>query len=735
MTPLLLATGAIATAIVVWAHRRTFVSPKPSERAVPWLRLFSVWMVTWMLGGWTVSTSLRAPGKLLLLIDDSRSMAHVDHEANTKSAGRRAADDIGSPTRFRQVLNFLTGSQLFARLRGDFQVSVFTLRRSLGTHPSSTTLGDTSDLAPTHVESPLAGRLQELLHNDPDCSAVVVFTDGRLTNGPSWQSAIQHANALNVPIFSILAGSTRVPRDLELSNLSVGSVVYVGDTISVTLRLQGTGCGGHPLQVRVRDVETDQTLAERTLQVNKDNFDRQIVIDWTAAEAGELQGEIHVAPVPEEANVANNVQPFRITTLDQPVRVLMLADQPSYEFRMLKRTLGRSQSEDTEHAVIGLRTFLQSGHPEYASTDQHALPLLPDSPQELNKYDVIMWVDAGMNEQSESLQRHVRSRMDHSGCGLVLILGALHGDAPLTDTPWASMIRSRFQDVPTSQPIGKAQLSMTPLGRRYPFLRNAMQSPTVRESPIYWHASCPVSDAGMRVLAEYTNPHAASQPAVTHLYVGHGQMLLHTFDSTWRWHANGASEQFAAYWIQTLRFLRPPATTRSEVTALRTARSEYTEGDAVRLVLTRSVGSGLTVDEVPAAILSQDSSWEKQIMLRRGPGNESTWQGDVARIPAGTYTASVLASDLPNAVTSFHVGRSDPEDNTVPAWDAGIAKLAQETRGEFYRLDEAHALARDLKRIQQQSRRTEIRRPIWNGWWVMTLLVTALTAEWALRRL
>ncbi|MEZ6087664.1 MAG: hypothetical protein R3C05_06495 [Pirellulaceae bacterium] len=104
-----------------------------------------------------------------------------------------------------------------------------------------------------------------------------------------------------------------------------------------------------------------------------------IPLPFAATRSGLQNLEVVVEPLAGEVFDGNNRRRFSILVRDDPIGVLLIADQPSYEFRYLKHLLerARGKASDSENLVVDLVSVLQSGDPRYAQQDRTVAELPP----------------------------------------------------------------------------------------------------------------------------------------------------------------------------------------------------------------------------------------------------------------------------------------------------------------------------------------------------------------------
>ena len=102
----------------------------------------------------------------------------------------------------------------------------------------------------------------------------------------------------------------------------------------------------------------------------------RVEIGHRPKQPGEVMYALEAEPRPRELQVENNSIVRTITVRKEKLRVLLVDNEPRYEFRYLKNYLEREET-------IDLAVVLLSSDPEYTEQDRSALPTFPASKDEL----------------------------------------------------------------------------------------------------------------------------------------------------------------------------------------------------------------------------------------------------------------------------------------------------------------------------------------------------------------
>ena len=580
------------------------------------------------------------------------------------------------------------------------------------------------------------------LRGTPPC-AVVLLSDGINTEGETLADAAAYARRKGVPLFTVALGSDAPTRDLELADLLVDEVVFVDDVVNFEFKLTARGLAGRPVRVVLREKSQREVLAELRVKAGPDGQAQRLRLPYKPPEVGEFEYTLEVEPLADEVQTANNRQTRKVSVRKEQVRVLLVQAYPNYEFRYLKHLLEREPT-------VKLSTVLQEADLEYAEEDRSALRSFPLKQDELFEYDVLIFGDVNPAHLSSSVLEHVRAFVSQRGGGVVFIAGPRYLPHAYRQTPLEELFPIDLS-LPGAEPVGRAgrpyQMLPTEAGLALPTMQLGDTLDETRDiwnnlPPLYWALEAPALKPAARVLAEHphlTGPDGRRLPLVAMHYVGAGKVLFHATDETWRWRWRVGDVFFARYWMQTVRYLSRSKLLGGERTAeLSTDRREYRRGENVRLRVRFADDRLAPADEKGVTVVIERAGDEnRRVVLRRSEHTRGVFEGLLVRPADGAYHAWVAVPVLGGtpAAADFQVV-APPGELAQTATDfAEMKRAALASKGRSYTLHNADRLLRELPPGRQV--KTEPLPPVvlWNQWPLLALVLAALVAEWALRKL
>jgi hypothetical protein len=566
-------------------------------------------------------------------------------------------------------------------------------------------------------------------------AAVILLSDGVVTEGASLSDAAQNMRGANVPLMAVGIGSAKPPHDVELTDVLVDDVVYVNDVVSLQTQIKATGLQDQPAKIVLHREGDTTPLAEESITLPGDGKTLTVRLTDRPTKAREVTYVVEIAPRDDERDKTNNRQSRKVLVRDEKIRVLLAQGYPSYEFRLLKTLLERDQS-------LQLSTFLQDADLEYSGQDKTALRSFPANRQDLFAYDVVIIGDLDPRLLPPSAWQNIRGFVSEKGGGAVFIAGPKFLPALYRENSDVAALLPVKIDVATSAADRAAGVSRgftvrpTPLGLQSPAFQLGDSRPATEKiwnslAPLYWLYPAGDLKPGAQVLAD-----GAGKPAICFQFFGAGRVLFHAIDSTWRWRAGGNESYFARYWVQTIRFLAHAKFGKGRGAELTADRREYRRGETAQLRVRFLDLQLAPAGEKVVVMASGTAQARKRIALRRNSAMAGVYEGQLADLTDGQYEVVMVEPQLPGNPTAVRFSvAAPPGELGRTEMDAGaLTAAAETTHGKFYTIANADQLLADLP----AGRRVPIQNlppiPIWNRWWLLTAFLCCITGEWILRK-
>ena len=607
--------------------------------------------------------------------------------------------------------------------------------------------GLTADGTATNLPAALA----EVTQRGARLAAVVLASDGRSTVPGSLAAGIDAARARKVPVLPLAIGSPRRPRDVAVGPVMAEENVFLRDLIAIRARVSASGLEvPTPLAVQLFDEAAPQDArASQEVRLGGPQTTAEVEFRIRPDRTGRIAYRVEVAPLAGEAETADNADRVEVQVQDEKLRVLYVESYPRFEYRYLKNALLR---EDTIESSI----LLLSADPEFAQEGTAPIRRFPETPEEMNRYDVVLFgdVDPGGDWLSAAQAELLVEFVGQRGGGFALIAGPFHAPHRFRGTALEKLVPVRIDP----EFLGRYQSTLavpfrprlTEEGRQarlFRFHRDPQISAERFETlpGLYWLARTLGPRPGAELLAEHPTlaVGAGGRGAMPLMVLGRygaGRVFFSATDDTWRWRRHTGEFLHDAFWVQLCRSLMPPTDRgQDRRLVLRSDRRRYAFGQRVELsVEIRDSELFSMLDAgVSLALLDAHGAPAAELRAERVDPASSVFEAWVVPRRPGSYTVQCRdvaprPGERPAGV-AFRVEAADLEARVPEADHQALRRLASETGGRVIPLDQ---LGRALGEIPDRSVRTpdDISEPLWDSKLVLVLFVGLITTEWVVRK-
>ena len=752
--------GACAFVVLIYLRERASVSRGRLALMIG-LRLGVIGLLLLMMYGWMRYRHVTDLPDLVVIMDASQSMAIADRYSDSvlDEDLRRSLQELklSDSTRINiaKALLLQDDERLLKSLAMRYNLKLYQVGDSARVQSVAPNELSTAIRAVEAEEaaSQLGDGLRDVLESQRGrhTAGIVMFTDGITTEGTPLSDAADYARRKQIPLFLIGLGNEQPPRDVALTDLLVDDVVFVGDTVHFDFKLATTGLTKQSVVVRLRQKDAPGVLDQKTVALAAMPEALSVRLTHRPPAEGDYEYIVEAVPLAGEVNVENNSQSALVSVRDATIRVLLVQEYPSFEFRYLKTLLERSlKSGDSQgEKAIELTTVLQEADPEYAEQDATARRVFPVQRDELFQYDVLVFGDVNPSFLSNSVMTNIADFVKERGGGVIFLSGPRHTPLGYRKTPLEELLPVVLES--TTAPDLDALLSTpfkitpTALGISSPQMQLADTVAVSRQvwsnlPPGYWMLQPADLRPGVLVLAE-ASPAAStrSYPAISMQFIGAGKVIFHGFDESYRWSRfRGSDRYYQRYWLQTIRFLsRSKLLGQTRGAELTTDRDEYRRGDTVRLRvrffddrLAPAEDDGVTI------VLKRDEGKRRMVQLRRSEVTRGIFEATISDLVEGQYRAWLAAPVLEGEAPArrFAVTAPPGEHARLEMNASELRSAARATDGRFYTVADADRLTRDLPPGRQVRIESLPPEPIWNSSWLASLFVAMLVSEWLLRK-
>lgn len=635
-----------------------------------------------------------------------------------------------------------------------------------------------AELLPRGTETHLGDAVDFLVNKERGgpVAGIVLMTDGvaSRTDLP-YESAAATAQDAGIPIFAVGLGSDQRPLNVRVVDLEAPQRVYPGDKFTLTGLVQGFGVENRSVKVELlssnsaADASAPGTVEEeRRVQLGRDGDILPLKFEATPNQPGQITYKLRVSLAEPDADPKDNEKVARVQVVERKNRVLLIAGGPSREYQFLKNLLYRDK--DTT-----LDVWLQSGV-EGISQEAHDLLFdFPETADELFDYDAIIAFDPDWEAFDEDQVKLLERWVAEEAGGLMVVAG------PVFTPQWSAR---RPGDVVADTvkglyPVaffyqGAATLSLGRFGGDKPwplqFSRDGLDAEflwlgeSASDSEQAWsqfegvfgYYAVKDPKPGARIYARFGDPDTAIDGTLPIYLAGHfygaGRVFFQASGEMWRVRAVD-DNYFDQYYTKLVRWISQGRLSRdSRRGVLMVDKDRALMGDqvAVRAILKDAQLRPLTVDEVPAILVSPDG---KRSPIKLGKMKDATREGMYSgefitllegdyRLelkPPGSGDEDLLVREVRVRVPAMEIEK--PERN-----DPLLRDLAEKTGGEYFvGFEAANNRSGDgrslIQAVEPQDQVTflpgtpdrRFERALMG--WLMALLCGVLSLEWLIRRL
>jgi uncharacterized membrane protein len=733
----------------------------------------------------TIGQSRTEPSVLALLIDDSISMRVKDVQPAGQDQPQSRMDAVLTLLKSddQSLLKNLarTHSLRFYRFnRQATPIAAFTPEKKEGDDNDD---GSTESPAgsPTSVSNSPAQLLTALDQLKPEgqstqvlasvrsavedlqgqrLAGVVLVTDGRDSPREVIPEGLSALKNYGVRVFPVAVGSDKPPRNLTLEAVNVQDAAFEGDIVNIKATVRAVGYeAGHTVHLQAVDKRTGAPLrradgrpVEKDATVDPDK-PTEVELQWKPEKVDTVDLDVVIVKEPGELDDDDNARSTQVAVLDARINVLYVEGYPRWEYRYVKNEMIRDQTVNISCLLTSADpTFAQEGDP----ADEKAgfpgpIKRFPESIEEILKYDVVIFGDVEQRQFTDAQLQLVKDFVSKRGGGFGMIAGPRNAPVTFKNTALEELLPvfiSRVQEGKPAPIKEGFRPELTKDGQESSIFRfyedRAKNENFIKNDiqPVFWFCQGVQLKPGVgEVYAQHpsaTAPDGRKSPLLVLGRYGAGRTLFSAIDDSWRWRFYTGESVFDTYWIQQFRYLARSKKLGQRKLTFQTFRPSYELGDQVRLSLKVLDPQLLTQlpDVIPVEITTADGKPAYRENLVKQEGQLDLYMASYTADRIGKFQAKLPpiaggadAMELPFEVNVPRLELAEPQvDRQL------LTRLASETGGKAYDLDQAKAhLAADIPSAAKQIP-VEISEPLWNKDRALWIFVLLITLEWVLRK-
>jgi len=622
---------------------------------------------------------------------------------------------------------------------------------------------------PPKVVQPEETNLQQALNaaaarpGQGKLEGIILLTDGRSTADQGDRKAAAAGLAISTPVYPVLIGSERKPKDLAVAVLESPPSAFLHDKPVVKATLRTAGFTDTDVVVELQRLDQPGAEPQRqTIRPKGPTADVQFTID--AEEVGRRRYKLSAVPQPDETRDDNNERLFTMQVVDDQAAILVLDGEPRWEFRYLESALHRDERVKLD-VVLFRQPFLGLlPEPFFPRTLTVPDDLRQAAESPFSKYDLVIVGDVTPQQMTDDVWRWLDRYVREEGGTLVLAAGKrsfpLQHRSDIVQSLLPVVDLAEYSFDPASEiaaPRDRGfRWNITPDGEALDVLRFEEDQRAnaeiwenlpghswgligvVKPGATVWASAMP--DRGKPVPG-WDREHAL----FAQQYVGAGQVVWLGVDSTWRWRYGVGDAYHHRFWGQLARWAADfKAAVGNEFVRFGVDRPSIATDEETVI---RARWDAKLLRKFPglrarARVMRVNGALEEEaavIELKPTDSRAIIYEGRASRLKAGEYRIRLETDDAPLGDAPIQADllvteRLTPELADVSANREWLAEIAKATSGRLFDAGDAKDLPGLFARATESV--TEQRQvSIWNHWLVLTVLLGLLSTEWILRKL
>lgn len=574
---------------------------------------------------------------------------------------------------------------------------------------------------------------------------VVLVTDGSDNSHSDTSAVIEEFKTRGVPIHTVGVGRERPVSDVELVQVSLPDAL-LPDTAAlarVTLRQHGFAGGRGQIQVR----ESGTLVATQEVYFPPGSNLQTVEVPIRPQTDGVKEYEFYLIPLSGEENERNNRRRAVLEVRNTLPRILYVEGRPRWEFKFIRQSVAEDEHLRLETL---LRTALNKFYRQGIAEETTLAAGFPTTREDLFGYSGIIFGDVESGFFEFSQLEMVRDFVAKRGGGFLMSGGrASFSAGNYQNTPieevlpfWLEPPEAQGRVEPFRSVVGRAVL--TDYGDVHPSFQLAEDASGMEA----WKQLPALADRnqvgslkpGAVVLANMQIGGEESPLYAYHRF-GRGIGMAFLTGSSWRWQMMlpADDDSHETFWRQILRWL---VSTAKDPVSVETGRNQYARNQQVGIRAEVSdSGFERVNDAVVLAEVTSDSGEVWELPLQWNVREDGVYEGTWTPAADGLFRVAVRAikgsspeaQPLGTAHTHVMVSTADREFFDTAQKKDFLVKIAEDTGGRYYPIEEASRLADEIRYSSGQMTQTEV-LPLWDMPILFFLMVGLLVTEWISRK-
>jgi hypothetical protein len=559
------------------------------------------------------------------------------------------------------------------------------------------------------------------LYQDQYLGGVILATDGIYTQG---YNPTDIFTKLNVPFFNLLLGDTTQKKDIRIKSVQSNNTVYLNSEVPIQIEYEAINYPNQKTELTIE--HQGKVIYTQPLVFNAGIEQNSLMALIKPQEEGVQRYDIVIKGLPEEATYKNNRWSVYFKVQKNKQKVLLLTGSPSpdvmaihrailntgnTEVQLVSRTQGQEFTENintlsfTDFDALILHNF---------PNDNADISIINAINLAVEKVKLPVFYSVGTNTNLDLLNsftnigiRKTRTRPSFSECTFEPT------DEYFTHSTFtfdANNFKKLFKNAPPLQ-CTDAEISAKPNAKV--FGKKLIQNLKLDVPLLVFH-----EDMNLRNV----------------VLVGDNYWKIRMTNYT-------QDKNFAIFdtWIQNIiQWLVANKDKRKLTVTTNQRLYENTDAVLFKGEMYDESYNGIENGEIKVNLLNSKKENQTYFLKPQGKG---MYQLNIGSLPEGEYAFTAEGTDKNKKIGTdagkFTVSKTQAEFQNIVANFNLLNQIALRTEGKTYMQKDISALQKDLlndNRIKPRQIKVEESRPFRLFWWYLVIILTLLTAEWAIRK-
>ena len=698
---------------------------------------------------------------LAILIDTSKSMTLSDKSENklfyenikqaTKGYDKKTdvsteeRKEINKATRYELLGQIFSNEKLdiINKLEEQFAVHFFSfdettrkieLVNKLATDDNKINMpeltGDTTQLGTA------LRRIPNELRGLP-LSAIIPFTDGANNRGESSTTAAQWLGDKQIPVYPVGIGAPETV-DVGIINIDLPDLIFKDDEIAVRVTFEASSLEEVVLPITL--TLGDKEVGSGEAVAKEGTFQADFVV--TPKEVGDLVFKVEVPQQADEVYLENNLLKKRIRVIDSAIRILIVVDTPSWEYRYLKGFLA------TDERIV-TKTFIRRGDQRTSSTKEEYLTRFPLYEDLQTKFDCIIFNNITADYFSDDQMRDISKYVSEDGGSFIMISSTKGTPGTFIGTPIGDMLPVTLDKVSEDERLDTQNQFTNPFNMR--LTRDGYNHIVTRLHPLpeknaeiwtklpgqFWYYT---GIKRLKPTALSLVEHASKRneygsiPLMAIQRYGRGNVLFSGFNSIWRWRYKIGNKFTNRFWGQTIQYMGlPHLLGNMKRVNFQTQGRDFTIGEKIPVsvrVLDRDFRP-VNDDEIVLLATEEETAQDMSFTLAREEDKKGAFAGKMF-LQEGTWHVTVEGYEKEEEII-LDIRPPQFEFESPAMRIKELQSVADASGGSYIEMDQIWKLP-ELVSGTTKKMRSQLKKELWDTWLTLLFIACACAIEWILRK-